>query len=121
MGDGDMLHAFVPAMCKPNPLEHVNLSPPPPPPPPPALLAHITHLIFHIDRMCANNGVLEHDWTGHYGYPHTHTHMCSGLYPQVAIADDCNSYRRDSEQVFHTKVSDICLCHEIIIYMVPVI
>ena len=30
--------------------------------------------------------------------------LCSGLYPQVAIADDCNSYKPDSEQAFHTKV-----------------
>jgi len=30
--------------------------------------------------------------------------LCSGLYPQLAIADDCNSYRRDSSQVYHTKV-----------------
>ena len=30
--------------------------------------------------------------------------LCSGLYPQLAIADDCNSYRKDSDQVFHTKV-----------------
>ncbi len=28
------------------------------------------------------------------------------LYPQLAIADDCNSYKRDSSQVYHTKV-----CH----------
>ena len=31
--------------------------------------------------------------------------MHSGLYPQLSVADDCNSYRRDSEQVFHTKVN----------------
>ena len=30
--------------------------------------------------------------------------QCSGLYPQLALADDSNSWKRDSEQVFHTKV-----------------
>ena len=30
--------------------------------------------------------------------------LCSGLYPQVAVADDCNSYKSASEQAFHTKV-----------------
>lgn len=30
--------------------------------------------------------------------------LCSGLYPQVAIADDFNTYKRDSDQFFHTKV-----------------
>ncbi|KAJ3354911.1 DEAH (Asp-Glu-Ala-His) box polypeptide 34 [Entophlyctis luteolus] len=28
---------------------------------------------------------------------------CSGLYPHIAIADDANSYRPASEQVYHTK------------------
>ncbi|KAL5482136.1 hypothetical protein EMCRGX_G022425 [Ephydatia muelleri] len=37
--------------------------------------------------------------------------LCSGLYPQVAIADDCNSYRRDSEQVFHTKSKPFVVLH----------
>ena len=36
-----------------------------------------------------------------YSIPDPHS---SGLYPQLALPDDCNSYRRDSEQVFHTKV-----------------
>ena len=31
--------------------------------------------------------------------------LCSGLYPQVAIADEFNNYKRDSDQFFHTKVS----------------
>ena len=31
--------------------------------------------------------------------------LCSGLYPQVAISDDCNSYKSTSEQAFHTKVN----------------
>jgi hypothetical protein len=37
------------------------------------------------------------------------TIACSGLYPQLALADDCNSYRRDSDQVFHTRVIIIVL------------
>ena len=30
--------------------------------------------------------------------------LCSGLYPQVAIPDEHNSYKSGSEQIFHTKV-----------------
>lgn len=30
--------------------------------------------------------------------------LCSGLYPQVAIADEFNNYKRDCDQFFHTKV-----------------
>ena len=30
---------------------------------------------------------------------------CSGLYPQLAVPDDCNSYHRESDQVYHTKVN----------------
>lgn len=30
--------------------------------------------------------------------------LCSGLYPQVAIADEFNNYKRDTDQFFHTKV-----------------
>lgn len=37
--------------------------------------------------------------------------LCSGLYPQLAMADDCNSYRRDSEQVFHTKSKPFVVLH----------
>ncbi|XP_041367761.1 probable ATP-dependent RNA helicase DHX34 [Gigantopelta aegis] len=37
--------------------------------------------------------------------------LCSGLYPQVAIADDCNSYKPDSEQAFHTKNKPFILLH----------
>uniref|UniRef100_H2ZFU6 RNA helicase n=1 Tax=Ciona savignyi TaxID=51511 RepID=H2ZFU6_CIOSA len=29
--------------------------------------------------------------------------LCSGLYPQLAFPDNCNSYSSDSDQVFHTK------------------
>ena len=38
---------------------------------------------------------------------------CSGLYPQLAVADDCNSYRRDSDQVFHTRVVIVLYVHVI--------
>ncbi|XP_060072123.1 probable ATP-dependent RNA helicase DHX34 [Ylistrum balloti] len=37
--------------------------------------------------------------------------LCSGLYPQVAISDDCNSYKSDSEQSFHTKSKPFLLLH----------
>ena len=30
--------------------------------------------------------------------------LCSGLYPQLAIADQHNNYKPESEQIFHTKV-----------------
>jgi hypothetical protein len=37
--------------------------------------------------------------------------VCSGLYPQLAIPDDCNSYRKDSDQVFHTKSKQFVVLH----------
>ncbi|PIK34094.1 putative ATP-dependent RNA helicase DHX34 [Apostichopus japonicus] len=37
--------------------------------------------------------------------------LCSGLYPQLAIADDCNSYRKDSDQVYHTKAKPFVVLH----------
>ncbi|XP_064608809.1 probable ATP-dependent RNA helicase DHX34 [Liolophura sinensis] len=37
--------------------------------------------------------------------------LSSGLYPQVAIADDCNSFKSDSEQAFHTKSKPFVLLH----------
>lgn len=37
--------------------------------------------------------------------------MCSGLYPQVAIADEHNTFKGDSEQVFHTKKKGFVLLH----------
>ncbi|XP_059177423.1 probable ATP-dependent RNA helicase DHX34 isoform X2 [Physella acuta] len=37
--------------------------------------------------------------------------LSSGLYPQMAIADDCNTYKRDTEQVFHTKNKPFILLH----------
>jgi len=30
--------------------------------------------------------------------------ICSGLYPQIAIPDEFNSFKKDSDQIFHTKV-----------------
>ena len=35
--------------------------------------------------------------------------ICSGLFPQVAISDEHNSFKPDSEQAFHTKVSKVLL------------
>ena len=32
--------------------------------------------------------------------------LCSGLYPQLAIADPHNSHKADSEQMYHTKASN---------------
>ena len=46
--------------------------------------------------------------------------MClsySGLYPQLAIADECNSSRKGSEQVFHTKVHSYSMCTMIYHFM----
>ncbi|GAB1602318.1 probable ATP-dependent RNA helicase DHX34 [Argonauta hians] len=37
--------------------------------------------------------------------------LTSGLYPKIAIADDCNSYKSESEQVFHTKNKGFLLLH----------
>ncbi|XP_062516968.1 probable ATP-dependent RNA helicase DHX34 [Corticium candelabrum] len=37
--------------------------------------------------------------------------LCSGLYPQLAIADDCNTWRKDSEQVFHTQAKLFVVLH----------
>jgi len=31
--------------------------------------------------------------------------LTCGLYPQIAIADEHNNYKRDSDQCFHSKVS----------------
>jgi hypothetical protein len=30
--------------------------------------------------------------------------LTCGLYPQIAIADEFNNYKRDSDQTFHSKV-----------------
>ena len=60
---------------------------------------------FHFKGyQCSKDSALQvchFSYMGHYCIPHSHS---SGLYPQLALPDDCNSYRRDSEQVFHTKV-----------------
>nr|KAG5694320.1 hypothetical protein BaRGS_035188 [Batillaria attramentaria] len=37
--------------------------------------------------------------------------LCSGLFPQVAMPDDCNSYKGASEQAFHTKNKPFILLH----------
>ncbi|CAF0932979.1 unnamed protein product, partial [Didymodactylos carnosus] len=37
--------------------------------------------------------------------------LVSGLYPQVAIADDYNNYKRDSDQFFHTKTKQFVVLH----------
>lgn len=37
--------------------------------------------------------------------------LCSGLYPQVAIADEHNSFKRDSDQVFHSRSKGFVLLH----------
>ncbi|KAK3097302.1 hypothetical protein FSP39_008501 [Pinctada imbricata] len=43
--------------------------------------------------------------------------LCSGLYPQVATADQCNNYKRDSEQAFHTKSKPFLLLHPTSVFM----
>jgi hypothetical protein len=35
--------------------------------------------------------------------------LTCGLYPQIAISDEFNNYRRDSDQIFHSKVRKICI------------
>jgi len=37
--------------------------------------------------------------------------LVRGLYPQVAIADDFNNYKRDSDQCFHTKHKPFVVLH----------
>ncbi|XP_074651789.1 putative ATP-dependent RNA helicase DHX34 [Tubulanus polymorphus] len=37
--------------------------------------------------------------------------LCSGLYPQWAIADETNSYKKDSDQAFHTRQKGFILLH----------
>jgi len=37
--------------------------------------------------------------------------LCSGLYPQIAIADEHNSFKRDSDHVFHTHSKGFVLLH----------
>ncbi|XP_070213312.1 probable ATP-dependent RNA helicase DHX34 isoform X2 [Littorina saxatilis] len=37
--------------------------------------------------------------------------LCSGIFPQVALADDCNSFKGTSEQAFHTKNKPFILLH----------
>jgi hypothetical protein len=35
--------------------------------------------------------------------------LTCGLYPQIAIADEFNNYKRDSDQIFHSKVKTLIL------------
>lgn len=37
--------------------------------------------------------------------------LCSGLYPQLAVSDEFNSFKRDTEQTFHTKNKGFVLLH----------
>ncbi|KAG1657328.1 putative ATP-dependent RNA helicase DHX34 [Nymphon striatum] len=37
--------------------------------------------------------------------------VCSGIFPSVAIADEHNSYKPDSEQLFHTKLKPYVVLH----------
>jgi len=37
--------------------------------------------------------------------------LCSGLYPQVAIADEHNSFKRESDHVYHTRNKGFVLLH----------
>ncbi|XP_032240622.2 probable ATP-dependent RNA helicase DHX34 isoform X1 [Nematostella vectensis] len=37
--------------------------------------------------------------------------LCSGLYPNLAIADDTNCWKRDTEQTFHTQSKSSLLLH----------
>ena len=37
--------------------------------------------------------------------------VCAGLYPQVAIADDNNTYIADQEQIFHSKDKNFLIIH----------
>ncbi|XP_064483577.1 probable ATP-dependent RNA helicase DHX34 isoform X2 [Ornithodoros turicata] len=39
------------------------------------------------------------------------TILCAGVYPQVALPDDHNSYKRDSDQLFHTKGKGFVVLH----------
>ncbi|XP_055333449.1 probable ATP-dependent RNA helicase DHX34 [Paramacrobiotus metropolitanus] len=37
--------------------------------------------------------------------------LCSGLYPNIAIADECNSYKVGQDQIFHTKSKPYVVLH----------
>lgn len=37
--------------------------------------------------------------------------LCSGLYPQIAIADEHNTFKAETDQVFHTKKKGFVLLH----------
>ncbi|XP_048475828.1 probable ATP-dependent RNA helicase DHX34 [Rhincodon typus] len=42
--------------------------------------------------------------------------MCRGLYPQLAVSDEFNSSRKDSEQIFHTKHLQGVVLHPTSVY-----
>ena len=42
--------------------------------------------------------------------------ICSGLYPQVAIPDESNPWRKDSEQIFHSKQKQFLGLHPTSVY-----
>lgn len=44
--------------------------------------------------------------------------LCSGLYPQVALADENNSGRSDAEHAFHTKTKPFLLLHPTCVFAV---
>ena len=37
--------------------------------------------------------------------------LCSGLYPNIALPDDHNSFHKESEQVYHTKYKEFVCAH----------
>ena len=37
--------------------------------------------------------------------------LCSGLYPQLAVADDFNKFKADSEQLYHTRGKGFTVLH----------
>jgi hypothetical protein len=42
--------------------------------------------------------------------------LTSGLYPQLAIADESNNYKGGAAQLFHTRVKHFTVLHPNIIY-----
>lgn len=42
--------------------------------------------------------------------------LCSGLYPNFAIADEHNAMKKLSEQVFHTRHKKVTNCRNYIVY-----
>ena len=42
--------------------------------------------------------------------------LTCGLYPQISIADEFNNYKRDSDQIFHSKYKSGVTIHPTSIY-----